>query len=223
MRLRAVLAVVTAVVLTTVPSPVGARRGGASAYTSEAGDFDFYLLALSWSPEHCRTHPKDADSHECETADGFVVHGLWPEADHGPAPTECRHSGGPSDEVVKGMLDLMPSAGLIRHEWQAHGACSGESPSHYFRDVRTAYERVRIPPRYRALRAAEDTPVDALTRAFVDVDPTLAPDRLSLVCDGDALREVRICLDKRLAPRSCGTGSRDRCPRGRVVVLPRGD
>lgn len=219
MRLLAVLGFVVAASLVGWSSDAGAGRAHNPA---EPGDFDAYILALSWSPQHCRTHPKDMGSRECGTANGFIVHGLWPQADYGAAPTECRHSGGPSDEVVKGMLDLMPSAGLIRHEWQAHGSCSGQSPSHYFRDVRTAYERVTIPAVYRTIRETYVTTIRDIEHAFVEANPTLAADRLSIVCDGKALREVRICLDKALQPRRCGDGGRDRCPSTDIAVYPRG-
>jgi ribonuclease T2 len=216
------LAVLTFVVTGLVigwPLRVSARHARSSG---EAGDFDGYVLALSWSPEHCRTHLKEMGSHECGTSDGFVVHGLWPQADHGPAPTECRHSGGPTDEVVEGMLDLMPSVGLIRHEWQTHGSCSGQSPSHYFHDVRVAYERLTIPALYRTIRETTFTTAGDVRRSFVDANPALAADRLAVVCDGTALREVRICLDRQLAPRPCGDAGRDRCPRGQIAVFPRG-
>lgn len=219
MRLLVVLGVLVAALLVGMPSDAAAGRAPSS---TEPGDFDAYMLALSWSPQHCRTHAKEAGSRQCDTANGFIVHGLWPQADYGANPSTCRHSGGPSNEVVKGMLDLMPSAGLIRHEWQAHGSCSGESPTHYFRAVRTAYERLTIPPAYRTLRATSVTTLGEIERAFIDANPTLAADRLSIVCDGKALREVRICLDKELQPRRCRDGGRDRCPNRGITIYPRG-
>ncbi|MEO6027210.1 MAG: ribonuclease T2 [Candidatus Binatia bacterium] len=219
MRCLAVLGVLVAASLVGLPSEVVAGRASSS---TEPGDFDAYVLALSWSPQHCRTHPKERGSHECGTANGFIVHGLWPQADYGANPTACRHSGGPSNEVVTGMLDLMPSAGLIRHEWQAHGSCSGQSPTHYFRDVRSAYERFTIPPAYRTIRDTTVTTLGEIERAFIEANPTLKPNRLSVVCDGKALREIRICLDKELQPRACRDGGRDRCPGRGITVFPRG-
>ena len=52
----------------------GERRGGA------AGDFDFYVLALSWSPGFCSVGGGDDKGREqCRSGSklGFVVHGLW--------------------------------------------------------------------------------------------------------------------------------------------------
>jgi len=37
--------------------------------------------------------------------------------------------------VVGSVLDVMPSPGLIFHEWDRHGTCSGLSPHAYFEAV----------------------------------------------------------------------------------------
>ena len=94
------------------------------------GQFDFYVLSLSWSPSFCDsagergTPPQE----QCgERPFSFVVHGLWPQYERGfpefcqvPAPRLDRN-------IVGGMLDLMPSPRLIFHEWDRHGTCSGLS------------------------------------------------------------------------------------------------
>ena len=45
------------------------------------GEFDYYALALSWSPEHCAIKP--ADREQCSRQLGFVLHGLWPQYQRG--------------------------------------------------------------------------------------------------------------------------------------------
>ena len=52
--------------------------------------FDFYVLALSWSPSYCASFGDRANRQQCEADDplGFVVHGLWPQFTTG-YPTEC--------------------------------------------------------------------------------------------------------------------------------------
>ena len=86
----------------------------------------------------------------------------------------------------------------------------------------TAYERFTIPPAYRTIRETTVTTLGEIERAFIAANPTLRPDRLSVVCDGKALREIRLCLDKALQPRACRDGGRDRCPGRGITVFPRG-
>ena len=59
----------------------GPQPGGASA----AGDFDFYVFSLSWSPGFCDTGGAEKARDQCRAgaALGFVVHGLWPQYNAG--------------------------------------------------------------------------------------------------------------------------------------------
>ena len=53
-----------------------------------AGQFDYYLLSLSWSPTYCLTHGTDRD--QCGSKGyGFVLHGLWPQYSGGGYPENC--------------------------------------------------------------------------------------------------------------------------------------
>ena len=48
----------------------------------EPGRFDYYAVALSWSPAFCATHD---DPNQCASGRqaGFVLHGLWPQYEQG--------------------------------------------------------------------------------------------------------------------------------------------
>src|SRR3546814_1587903 len=49
------------------------------------GDFDFYMLAFSWSPAFCATDAGARSPGQCrDNAFGWVVHGLWPQYAKGP-------------------------------------------------------------------------------------------------------------------------------------------
>src|SRR5205823_211721 len=53
-----------------------------------AGQFDYYVLSLSWAPTYCQTHADDRA--ECSGKGfGFVLHGLWPQYDNGGYPENC--------------------------------------------------------------------------------------------------------------------------------------
>ena len=120
--------------------------------------FDFYVLSLSWSPSYCEAEGEDANPQQCKAARpyAFVVHGLWPQFERG-FPEDCQTDEPKvSNETLRTLYDLMPSAGLIRHEWTSHGACTGLSQSDYFAVLRAAREKVAIPAAIPADRRLSD-------------------------------------------------------------------
>lgn len=185
-----------------------------------AGDFDFYVLSLSWSPSFCASARNRGEGMQCGRgkAYGFVVHGLWPQWERG-FPSDCTSGGFPTRAAVDGVLDIMPSPGLVRHQWRKHGSCSGLGPAAYFNLVRKARERVAIPDAYRAPEAALEASPAEIERAFMAANPGLRPDMIAVDCGRDALREVRVCMRKDLAFRSCPEVDRRAC-RARRVTLP---
>jgi len=69
-------------------------RRGRPREQAAPGQFDFYLLNLSWSPEFCATH---SGSPECGRHLGLVVHGLWPQDTNGDFPEHCSDAPGPAN------------------------------------------------------------------------------------------------------------------------------
>ncbi len=116
------------------------------------GNFDYYLLTLSWAPEFCSTHGSNESSSECDPQRhfGFVVHGLWPENEDGSYPQHCAPAQPVAQATVQHMLPIIPDRGLIQHEWATHGTCSGLDTQTYFADVEKAFRQVQIPQEYRA-------------------------------------------------------------------------
>ena len=103
--------------------------GGARAqdgWQDAPGRFDYYVLSLSWSPSFCETATGNARRQQCGTRPySFVVHGLWPQYERG-FPEFCLYPPPRLDRnIMRSMLDLMPAPGLIYHEWDSHGTCSG--------------------------------------------------------------------------------------------------
>src|SRR5437868_4628279 len=123
---------------------------------NQPGQFDFYVLSLSWSPSFCdaaaERAPDAAPPPECGARPySFVVHGLWPQYAKG-FPEFCQLPAPRLDRsVVSSMLDLMPAPRLVFHEWDRHGTCSGLSPHAYFETVRKARAVVTIPDSYMGL------------------------------------------------------------------------
>jgi ribonuclease T2 len=121
------------------------HRNSSQAKQGQPGAFDYYLLTLSWSPEFCYGHP---ETPECHSHHGFAVHGLWPQYADGDYPENCSTAPGLSNPAE--MADIMSNAGLVGHEWSAHGTCSGLDAESYFKLMRQAFSSVRIPSRFAA-------------------------------------------------------------------------
>lgn len=191
----------------------------------QAGDFDYYVLSLSWSPTYCASDAGRGDSRQCggpRTYD-LVVHGLWPQYRRG-WPEHCRTGERyVPNRRIGAMLDIMPSRRLVIHEWKKHGACSGLSQRQYFDATRKLFEAVRKPARYVAPRKPVITTPDDLIRDFLATNRWLKPDGISVHCgdrrDRARLREIRICFTRDFRPRACGENERRSC-RARQLVMP---
>ncbi|MBS1303080.1 ribonuclease T2 [Loktanella sp. SALINAS62] len=172
----------------------------------EAGDFDYYVMALSWSPNWCDQEGRARNSPQCAPdADyGWVLHGLWPQYENG-YPQDCQVAyTPPSRRQTAAMADIMGTSGLAWYQWNKHGTCSGLSPQAYFTLARDAYDSIAIPQAFRALTRDVTLPASLIEEAFIDKNPDLSPDGVTITCRSGAIQEARICLTKDLTPRDCG-------------------
>jgi len=198
------------------------RRHG-SEHQGKPGEFDFYVLSLSWSPSFCESGGgRGGNSEQCENGRpfAFVVHGLWPQFERG-FPQNCtRPAPWIDNKLIRSMLDLMPAKKLVIHEWQAHGTCSGLDAERYFATVRSAREKIKIPERFVRINDYTTVSPDEVEEAFIAANPGLAPDMVAVTCSRRYLSEVRICMGKDLAFRSCPETDRRACRNPRVVMPP---
>lgn len=183
------------------------------------GDFDFWVLSLSWSPSFCEATGDARGDVQCARPFAFVVHGLWPQRTRG-FPADCpTREPEPSRADVAAILDVMPSPGLVRHEWRRHGTCSGLPAASYLKIVRRLFEKIRIPEDYRAPREPRLVETRAVERAFMAANPGLDANEISIFCDTRRLREVRICLKKDLSAfTACPEVERRDCRAERVYM-----
>ena len=110
-----------------------------------AGDFDYYVLSLSWAPGWCATDGAGRDAAQCDPANEatFVLHGLWPQYEEG-WPSYCRTvERDPTRGETAAMADIMGGAGLAFYQWKKHGRCSGLSAAKYYATARQAFAQVR--------------------------------------------------------------------------------
>jgi ribonuclease T2 len=200
----------------------GAQAQGRYQRGGSPGDFDFYVLALSWSPGFCELDgDRPRNSEQCAEGAGlrFVVHGLWPQNERG-YPSDCGPAGRtPSRIALEKAQGLFPTESLARYEWRKHGTCSGSSPSDYFDDVRRAREKIVIPPSLAKVDRDQNWTAIDLERAFVDANPGLRTDMMSVACKRGVLQEVRICLSKDLRGfRTCQEVDRSGCRSREITV-----
>jgi ribonuclease T2 len=173
------------------------RRGQAGG--GAPGQFDFYVLALSWSSSFCANGDnRGRDQCQIGSNNGFVVHGLWPQYDRGfPSDCDSPVRNLPAS-VMRDAAGVFPEEGLARYEWRKHGTCSGRSPGDYIADVRRARDKIAIPEDLRQPKSSQRlAPLD-IQRAFIDANRGLRPGMMTVACQRGMLQEVRICLSKDL-------------------------
>lgn len=188
------------------------------------GEFDFYVLSLSWSPSFCEAASERGNSGrsqvQCERPFSFVVHGLWPQYERG-FPEYCQRPSPRLDRnIMTSMLDLMPAPGLIFNEWDKHGTCSGLGARAYFENIRKARAAVKIPEEFLQLSESKTISPDAIEAAFIKVNPGLSSSAISVTCTSRRLSEVRLCMSKDLQFRACEEIDRRACRRDEVVMPP---
>ena len=199
------------------PAPSGARE---TSTNIAPGRFDFYVLSLSWSPAFCATGGDDKGSSQCDRGGnlGFVLHGLWPQYDHG-FPSDC-DSRSPSSIAMQAARGVWPDDGLARYEWRKHGTCTGKAPADYFADARKARDSITIPDALKAPKRDATMSPNDIQRAFISENPRLRPGMMAVACQRGMLQEVRICLSKDLRDfRPCPEVARQAC-RSQQISIP---
>jgi len=193
------------------------------ARQNEPGKFDFYLLALSWSPSFCAEageRPSARQQCSAERPYSFVVHGLWPQYEKG-FPEFCQNPAPRLDRgIVSSMLDLMPAPRLIFNEWDKHGVCSGLPARGYFETVRKARAAVKIPAEFLEPKTVLHVTPEEVEEAFVKANPGLSRAGIAVTCGSTRLNEVRICLSRDLKFRDCADADRRACRRDKLVMPP---
>lgn len=217
-RLAICIFVLAPLALSTALGRGRGHRAESDGAANAPGDFDYYLMSLSWSPTFCLTHPNATD--QCvEKGFGFVLHGLWPQNRDGSYPQHCASHAEPDAATIGRTLAFMPSETLIVHEWKTHGVCSGLDPRAYFELADRAFASITIPAALTAPATPPPLSAQDIAQAFTQINSGLSADMLAITCSGEELAEVRVCLGKNLVPRACGRDVRTHCRSG-VLEIP---
>jgi ribonuclease T2 len=194
----------------------------AHAEGERAGDFDYFVMALTWSPNWCALEGDARDDDQCDArhAYGFTLHGLWPQYESG-YPSGCRSAErDPSRAETGSMTDIMGSGGLAWYQWKKHGRCTGLTARDYFATARRAYGSVSLPDVFQRLNRSITLPASVVEDAFVEANPALPRDAITITCEAGMIQEVRLCLTKDLSPRRCGDDVIRDCQMKDAVMEP---
>lgn len=194
----------------------------ARAEGERAGDFDYYVLSLSWSAAWCALEGDSRDDPQCDAGRGltFVLHGLWPQNESG-WPSFCRTGErDPTRAETAAMADIMGGSGLAFYQWKKHGRCSGLSAPDYYRTAREAFGRVKVPKVFRDVSRPLTLPASVIEDAFLEANPGLDRDQITITCAEGLIQEVRLCLTPDLGFRRCGTDAIRDCRLKDAVLEP---
>lgn len=166
-----------------------------------------YTLALSWSPEFCRTRERSArHARQCAGRDGrfaFIVHGLWPEGPNGNWPQWCPTRREPSPARIGAALCMSPDAALIARQWYKHGSCMVRSPDAYLRITDVLWRSLRWPDFDRLSRRRGLTAGD-IRETFAEANPYWDAEDVGLVVNERGwMTEMRLCYGADFMPRAC--------------------
>ncbi len=187
-----------------------------------AGRFDYYVLSLSWSPNWCALEGDARGSDQCDTRHdhGWILLGLWPQYERG-YPATCQSAERPpTRRMTSQMADIMGTPGLAWHQWKKHGTCSGLSAAAYYDLSRAAYASITRPDILRRLTEPVNIAPAVVEEAFLQANPDLSADGITITCREGHIQEARICLTKNLAPRRCGPDVIKDCRATNALLTP---
>ena len=189
---------------------------------SWADNFDYYVLSLSWSASFCDIEGNAKKSEQCDVNQKYtwILHGLWPQYHQG-WPAYCKTSERPpSRAMTRSMVDIMGSSGLAWHQWKKHGSCSGLNADEYFTKSREAYKKIQQPKVLNRLDKLVRVPASVIEDAFVQSNPKLERDMITITCKRGYIQEARICLSKSLQPVPCGADVIKDCKLSNALFPP---
>lgn len=167
-----------------------------------------YLLALTWSPEFCRTREGESRHRRQCSGDagrfGFVVHGLWPESGRSwpqwcPAPR-------PPAAAMRANMCLSPSARLLARQWAKHGSCMTGRAETYFKVTRILFNSLRWPD-FDALSRRRGLTAGHLREWFTAANRGWRADAVGIKLNERGwLEELRLCYNRRFLPTRCAKG-----------------
>lgn len=118
------------------------------------------------------------------------------------------------------MADIMGTDSLAWYQWEKHGRCAGLDPAAYFAAACAAFDAV-TKPQVSRLNAPVRLPARVVEEAFLEANPSLSPDAVTITCKAGRIQEARICLSRGdLSPRRCGPDAIRDCGMEAALLEP---
>jgi ribonuclease T2 len=172
-------------------------------------NFDYYILATSWTPGYCASHSTASECYNLETrypyaVSHLVIHGFWPQRRDGSYPSFCAGcktiNSNCNANSIKSQFDVTDKwikyapaydrSTLVDYEWNKHGTCSGLSKLNYF-NVELETLRKLGTPKGLIAKKGSSVSYKTLSGYFMSINKTFKP---ILMCDkNNNLVEVRTC------------------------------
>lgn len=188
----------------SLEQPPTAASSGAVIPADHLAVFDYFVLALSWSPDYCATNGTN-DPQQCSPGKklSFVLHGLWPQYNQG-YPSNCSNEKMPQN-VKAQFPGLYPNDSLFDHEWEKHGTCTGLSPVEYLQVGKTLKESVTTPGEFRSPEKPFRISMDQLKALFVQTNPGFSTASFEVSCSssGRYLKEIYVCFSREGSATPC--------------------
>ena len=205
---------------------LGARSAGARPAPPPAATapFDYYVMALSWSPGFCDLGGDQKSPRQCAPGAGygFVVHGLWPNNRFGADPEDCDPDADVSPaELAAAQRPLSRPTALRPTNTASTGPAPASTPPTISPPCASCATGSSIPPALQGVRAWLRMPPDGSGRRSSTPTPTCRPDNIAVTCARGQLVDVRICITKTLkAFATCPQVARNSCRRDSILVAP---
>jgi ribonuclease T2 len=201
----------------TEPEITYSTQQGTLIAKAAAGSFDYYVLAMSWSPFYCLTH---ANELQCSQKRSFILHGLWPNNFSGTNPADCPTTKTLTQKAIDIAFPVMTSKSLIEHEWDKHGTCDGRTSEAYYTNAVNEFKAVKVPSYLNGPKSSKSISLSQL-RKDVIASSGFTSSQFAVICSGSKFKELRMCLNKSLNPTGCGSNVKDTCPATLTIDAPK--
>ncbi|GMH27963.1 hypothetical protein Nepgr_029806 [Nepenthes gracilis] len=203
---------------------------GTNGEVSKWREFDYFALALQWPGTVCRGTRQCCSYNACcrgsNAPSEFTIHGLWPDYNDGSWPACCSHSRFDIKEIsslLSALEKYWPSLScgspstcdghkgtFWAHEWEKHGTCSYpviRNEYDYFLTTLNVYFKYNVTKVLsEAGYVASDSEKYPLGGIVSAIENAFHASPL-VVCSGNDVEELRLCLYKDFKPRDCVVSS----------------
>lgn len=179
-----------------------------------------YTLAISWSPQYCRSNFDRDHAFQCGGTNrfGFTLHGLWPDGAGKDWPQYCKPVELISERTMRRNLCATPSVQLLQHEYAKHASCMNISADRYFDRATGLYNRLRFPD-MNALSRRPGLTAGQLAAAVARANPGITPAMMRVTTTkGGWLDEIWLCLDLDYRHARCKPNSGGATPNTRLKI-----